>query len=64
MWFYNDKLGKWFHPTGAVSDNGPNDPPAEIDFKAAQTPPKAIPATVATPKPCNCGGVPGSRQVR
>lgn len=29
-WSYNPKLGRWYHPTSAVSDNGPNDPPAEI----------------------------------
>jgi hypothetical protein len=30
-WRYNAKLGKWFHPTSAVSDNGPDDPPAELE---------------------------------
>ena len=29
-WRYNAKLGKWYHPTSATSDNGPDDPPAEI----------------------------------
>jgi hypothetical protein len=30
-WRYNPKLGRWYHPTSATSDNGPDDPPAEIE---------------------------------
>jgi len=30
-WSYNAKLGRWYHPTSAVSDNGPDDPPEEIE---------------------------------
>lgn len=40
-WRYNSKLGRWYHPTSAVSGNGPDDPPAEIegDGKARSTVP-------------------------
>lgn len=30
-WRYNPKLRRWYHPTSARSDNGPHDPPAEIE---------------------------------
>jgi len=63
MWFYNDKLGRWYHPAGAVSDNGPNDPPAEIPVDAPSTlriKPVDAPSTPPACIPCGYK----TRQVR
>lgn len=61
MWIFNDKLGRWYHPTGQVSYNGPNDPPGEIT--AEMVTPPAKPTEAPTPSPClPCGHK--TRQVR
>ncbi len=68
MWIYNPKLSRWFSDSAAVSSNGPNDPPAEIPVDSSkvttQIPKSHDNVTLTPPKPCNCGGLPGARQVR
>lgn len=66
-WYFNNALGKWYHPTGATSDNGPNEPPEEpVNGNSAERPIKTNTVaveTVAPPSGCiPCGHK--ERQVR
>lgn len=62
MWSYNPYLKRWFHASGATSDNGPDERPGEIDVEQSPRP-----AAGVEPAPnlsnCNCGGN-GMRKVR
>jgi hypothetical protein len=48
-WRYNAKLKRWYHPTSAVSDNGPDDPPAELEGNGP--PPPARRERIEAPRP-------------
>lgn len=71
-WSYNPKLGRWYHPTSAVSDNGPDDPPLELEGDGARgasaapheperPTPESLPcsargAATGAEVTCGCGG--------
>lgn len=61
MWNYNLELKRWFHSSGASSENGQDDMPGEPE-KMESAPPKISMVPNTAPKDCGCGGK--KRQVR
>jgi hypothetical protein len=52
-WRYNAKLRRWYHPTSASSDNGPDDPPAEIEGNGRSSAAGGVTRPLRQSPPCS-----------